>query len=242
MVEFLDVCLFIAIISIQYSQIKADVKPTISNSTGQYFITNDTLKYDSETIACSHSSLCHFECNVVFGCHNLVLNISSASNVVINCNDWGRCTGNFNLSVIDNLFINCNGEGCDINVYTMNVVNDNTIIKTTAYISLTNPSPWGSTGRNYFNLKNIDVVNMQCDGDGACSDTTLYCPSHRENACNVRCTNGACPGRTHSLLIVNENYTLNWLTYSSDDDVLSNTLRCMDHFGKENGQSALIMT
>lgn len=71
------------------------IYPTISNSTGDYFISQNNNSFDHNELFCTSDKLCHIECIGVAACRYTIFNCNNASICDITCSKGDAIVANY---------------------------------------------------------------------------------------------------------------------------------------------------
>eukprot|EP01084_Bolivina_argentea_P298358 514130_1 len=154
------------------------VSPTISNSSGEYYILSNDGNSNKQ-ITCSHSSLCYIECLDTNSCESSTVNAAQTTNLILKCNGRYSCQ----TSSISN------GPQIEANIFC------------TAYNGY-------ACKQSTFFLNTTNIVNLNCDNDvlspvgcstglnlgdyehGGCYGVTLW--AQNSEKVNVECSDYDC--------------------------------------------------
>eukprot|EP01084_Bolivina_argentea_P139479 245369_1 len=163
-----------------FVSINADVT-SILNSTGQYFIANESYQYEAQSINCSHPILCYFECNNLRSCNYMTLHTSSI-NTIINCNAEYVCSGTFNFLLSKHVSIECNNyHSCYGRLHI-------TCPQNNGDCSLTVTADWGAISTELDTTKyigNHSNININCLASYGCPGIILLANNTVGNNLNL---------------------------------------------------------
>ena len=106
------------IINVSHGQIIEN--PTTSDSTGEYYVTSQTNKFNQSKIQCSSNIACYIECNADNSCFNLTINCGNSSLCHIQCGYYS-CEDLTVYISPDNTTMTCATQGAcrgDLTLYT----------------------------------------------------------------------------------------------------------------------------
>ena len=104
MVNLIIICLLFNAINGQ-----SVISPTVSNSSGDYFIADETNNFQQKTLSCTSDTLCYIECDPDSSCAQTVIRCNNAASCNIICG-----SGSSNPPDYDDALMTC----ADLTIYT----------------------------------------------------------------------------------------------------------------------------
>eukprot|EP01084_Bolivina_argentea_P162244 282376_1 len=159
------------------------INPTISNSSGDYFISQQDSDFSTGEIVCHSNTYCHIQCDHDTSCYNIDIDCKNAELCVIDCYGRYACGGS-NLYVSSkNTQINCIGESSCGPKFDDNPFINNTKIYTDYPLSHTILT-CSESGSYYQACYTMDILSSDKTGYVDLSNFKIYCPgAYMYNTC-----------------------------------------------------------
>eukprot|EP01084_Bolivina_argentea_P276642 472065_1 len=153
--------------------IKALILPTISNTTGEYYITSQSGSFANNIITCTSTS-CFITCDNPHNCSSTIINASQSDSLTIQCTEYRSCyLINLLQGPSTSIHIQClNAAACDQAVFDIQDTED-------VYISCYNincdgcGTSKGACRLAIFNAQHSINVNVDCLHRYDCWSTTF---------------------------------------------------------------------
>eukprot|EP01084_Bolivina_argentea_P045492 83750_1 len=174
------------------------ISPTLTNSSGQYWIATNNYQFENAYIYCESTSTCHIHCNAPYSClYSTIICESKSSNCIIQCNENESChyaniTSSSSLKT--NLLCSTNNSCLSSTV---------TISSSIITVKCMHQQ---SCSSSYFQLISnnnyIENITIQCSNNAistssyysACSNATFNI--HSVNSINIKCSYYDCYATT----------------------------------------------
>eukprot|EP01083_Nonionella_stella_P037210 101443_1 len=152
-----------------YSALSYDVPPTVTNSSGEYYIASFQNDFSDGSITCTHDT-CYVTCNDYLACDHTSIDASRSTELTIDCNYRNGCQNTkLTYGPSDILLITCEGEdACKYAEFNANYTHSTHIQCSSAGWS--DSACFGST----FKASHADSVVVSCYDHNGCSSMNLY--------------------------------------------------------------------